>query len=635
MEDLRSNFEKNLGAILDKNTLLAAKILTVSENKKYEVYQGSDSVDINILDKERGITLYNSAVEDSVTKFNEIEDKNVLNPYLYFFGIGNGILIKMLLGNEKHKRITIIEPEIELLYSAFNFANFSEEIKSNRLSIFLEEDFSFPVAEMMMSFNDARIYSKVYNLELILPYYSLFQEKILKVNNDIIKAINHIIIGHGNDAIDSLIGVEHHTRNLPIMLKNPKIKELFKQKNSNNCIIVSAGPSLNKQLDLLKEIQNSVTIMCVDSTLPIVIKHGIKPDIVCSMERDELTAKFFEMTPEDEQEGIIFLSASLQHEKLLRAIKKGTRILAMRPFKYSKYFELDDFGYICYGMSAANMAHELAIFMGYENCILIGQDLAYSKDGKTSHTKGHILGEDFEFKHTFQDVYLKAYGDDGEIRSHIIWKMFLNFFEKNIYDVKDRIKTINATEGGARIHGAIEMPFKEVCENIIDKNFKKSQIIVPYPTQEEYEKNLEFANKKIDEMLEVGARVKEKVESVFLEVAKACEELEDLNEKNQLEHINFEKLSKLLDDIDEVKSIFEDDIQFIDIFFYAIQSYIIHQELELAKIQIHNPKDDMAKKSKMVDWIMKHKYWLFSLAGGIEAQVEVIKRARKEMIFDL
>lgn len=628
-------FEKNLEALLEKNALLAAKVLAITENKKYEVFQGKDPVDINILDKERNTPLYQNSVEETLSKFNSIEDNHLLHPYLYFFGIGNGILIKMILGNDKHKRITVIEPEAELYYIAFNFADFSQEIRDDRLLLFVTADFSFPIAEMMISHADARIYSKVYHLELTQPYYGLFQNEVLKVNSDIAKAINHIIVGHGNDAIDSLIGVEQHTKNLPIMLKNPKFKEFIKHKNANTCVIVSAGPSLNKQLELLKEVKESLTIICVDSTLPILVKNGIKPDIVCSMERDKLTATFFEKTPQEEQEGIIFLSASLQHEKLLRAIKGGTRILAMRPFKYSKFFGLEDYGYVCYGMSAANMAHELAFFMGYETCILIGQDLAYSKDGKQSHTNGHVLGEDFEFKHKFEEVYLEAYGGEGKIRSHIIWKMFQNFFEKNIYDTKHQLRTINATEGGARIHGAEEIPFKTVCDTIIDRNFKKELIKVPYPTKEEYEKNLALANKKIDEMLEVGERVKEKVEGVFLEVAKACEELEDLNDKNQLDHIDFDKLNLLLDDIDDVKSIFEEDMDFINIFFYAIQSYIIHQELELAKIQISTPKDDIGKKTKMIDWIMKHKYWLFSLAGGITAQVEIIKRAREDMIFDI
>ncbi len=635
MKKEQSMFEKNLEALLEKNALLAAKVLAITENKKYEVFQGSDPVDINIFDKEKNVPIYQNSVEETLAKFNEIEDKQILNPYLYFFGIGNGILIKMILGNEKHKRITVIEPEAEMFYIALNFADFSQEIRDNRLLLFTASDFSFPIAEMMISHADARIYSKVYHLELIQPYYGLFKNEVLKINADITKAINHIIVGHGNDAIDSLVGVEHHTRNLPVMLKNPKFKEFVKHKNSEICIIVSAGPSLNKQLELLKKIKENVTIMCVDSTLPILVQNGIKPDIVCSMERDELTAKFFEKTPEDEQEGIIFLSASLQHETLLRAIKKGTRILAMRPFKYSKFFGLEDYGYVCYGMSAANMAHELAFFMGYKTCVLIGQDLAYSKDGKKSHTDGHILGDDFEFKHNFQDVYLEAYGGEEKIRSHTIWKMFQNFFEKNIHDTKHALRTINATEGGAKIHGAEEITFKKVCDTIVDKNFKKELIKIDYPTKDEYEKNLAHANKKIDEMVEVGERVKEKVESVFLEVAKACEELENLNEKNQLEHIDFNKLNNLLDDIDEVKSIFDDDIDFINIFFYAIQSYIIHQELELAKIQISTPKDEMGKKTKMIDWIMKHKYWLFSLAGGINAQLEVIKRARENMIFDL
>jgi hypothetical protein len=53
----------------------------------------------------------------------------------------------------------------------------------------------------------------------------------------------------------------------------------------------------------------------------------------------------------------------------------------------------------------------------------------------------------------------------------------------------------------------------------------------------------------------------------------------------------------------------------------------MHQEMELAKIQVAPSDTEIEKKAKLIDWIMKHKYWLFELAGTINAERIAIKRA--------
>lgn len=58
-------------------------------------------------------------------------------------------------------------------------------------------------------------------------------------------------------------------------------------------MIVSTGPSLYKQLPLLKEHADKITIFSVDASFPILVKHGIKPDVVVTLERVEPTADFF------------------------------------------------------------------------------------------------------------------------------------------------------------------------------------------------------------------------------------------------------------------------------------------------------------------------------------------------------
>ncbi|MCR6592017.1 6-hydroxymethylpterin diphosphokinase MptE-like protein, partial [Campylobacter insulaenigrae] len=86
----------------------------------------------------------------------------------------------------------------------------------------------------------------------------------------------------GNSPIDALQGIEQFVYNIPSMVSNPSYKELLnKRKNlSDTAIIVSTGPSLIKQLPLLKQYSNKATIFCADSAYPILAKYNIKPDYV-------------------------------------------------------------------------------------------------------------------------------------------------------------------------------------------------------------------------------------------------------------------------------------------------------------------------------------------------------------------
>jgi len=547
-------------------------------------------------------------------------------PFLYFYGIGNGIFIKLLLGNSIVKRILIVEPEIEMLYIAFNFADFSQEITDGRLAIEHSLELDFTRAVSYISHNEGQLFTKLY--ELLTPtkyYYTFYQKEAQKVNKIFSDAIYHVIVGHGNDAIDSLIGIENHIQNLFEMIKNPKFTTVLDKKNTDTAIIVSTGPSLTKQLPLLKEIQDFVTIVSVDASLPILEKNGIVPDFVTVIERVPETAKFFKQTSSDFQKKTTVICASLIHKETLEAIK-GPKVITMRPHNYTKYFELDEFGYIGHGMSAANLAHELTVVMGFKKCILIGQDLAFSEDGNT-HAKGHVFGEkDNNYK--YKDLLVEKYGGGGTVKTAYIWNLFRDYFEKLSAQTKHLTEVINCTEGGSRIPETTEMSFKDAIEKYIDKSKKKEKIKLSSPTKREQEKYAKRIIKKINKIFKYADRYQKRIEKVFLDVSKASEELIKLNKEEKLDKINFKKLQSLNKKIDKVKTIFENE-DFRAMFYNTVQPYIIHQELELAKIQVQPIKTDIEKKAKLVDWIMNHRYWLFSLAGGISAERDVIERAVK------
>ena len=109
-------------------------------------------------------------------------------------------------------------------------------------------------------------------------------------------------------------------------------------------------------------------------------------------------------------------------------------------------------------------------------------------------------------------------------------------------------------------------------------------------------------------------------------MAKETEKLKKLNKEKKLENINYDKLLKLSNEIDKVKSKIETK-KFVTLYGDTIQSYLVNKELDLAKIIVKPSDTEIEKKAKLIEWIFEHKEWLFMLAGSINAQRLVIQRS--------
>jgi hypothetical protein len=357
--------------------------------------------------------------------------------------------------------------------------------------------------------------------------------------------------------------------------------------------------------------------------MPILEKWGIKPDIVTSLERVKETAKFFKKTSKKFQENIVFVSSALQHKEIYKNIKAGQLVIPMRPFGYMQILGIDEYGYIGIGMSSANMAFELSFLLGYKNVIFIGQDLAYGEDGK-SHAQNHVYGED-EVQTKEEDSFVAAYGGKGTARTNDIWRLFLGFFITAIADTKNYMTAYNCTEGGVRIDGTIELPFVEVANKIVNKDFKKLPITLETPSQEKYTMHIKHAKKNMSDMLRYANSAKKSIEKLFLDVADECKKLEQLNKDENLKKINFKKIKKLLERIDILKETSASET-FRRLFWDTAQSYILSQELDLAVIAVKPFKTDIEQKAKMIEFLFAHKAWLFMLAGGVDAVINALER---------
>ncbi|EAI1976038.1 flagellin modification protein PseD, partial [Campylobacter jejuni] len=431
-------FNKNIEAL---SNILLKESLKEIKSSKFELILGKDNLDINLKDTSDNTFLYENVIDELNSMLNTYNDKYLLYPVLYFYGFGNGILFKALLQNKNHQHIVVFEKDIEIIWVIFHILDFSSELQSARLMILNTNKPEIQDYNELCSSKPFFQFSRIYFLELMSHYYERFHEDVLELNKKLVQDFKDSILSHGNDPLDALQGIEQFVYNLPQMITHPSYKELLSKRKgiSDTAIIVSTGPSLTKQLPLLKKYASKATIFCADSSYPILAKHNIKPDYVLSLERIPLTSEFFNNDFGEFDKDIVFVLKSYVHPHTTKYLQKNNRnfMLVSTYASFINYLKLDDFGYFNMGFSVANMNFLLAIHLKHKNIVLIGQDLAYAKDG-LSHTKDYSNLDKHEghFQRDKNKYTTQAYGDNGKVESSFVWTLFRHNFEQDVANAK-------------------------------------------------------------------------------------------------------------------------------------------------------------------------------------------------------
>ncbi|MGI7848310.1 motility associated factor glycosyltransferase family protein [Campylobacter jejuni] len=603
-------FNKNIEAL---SNILLKESLKKIKSSKFELILGKDNLDINLKDTSDNTFLYENVIDELNSMLNTYNDKYLLYPVLYFYGFGNGILFKALLQNKNHQHIVVFEKDIEIIWIMFHILDFSNELQNSRLMILENDKLQTQDYTELCSSKPFFQFSRIYFLELMSHYYERFHEDVLELNKKLVQYFKDSIISHGNDSTDTLQGIEQFVYNLPSMITHPSYKELLSKRKgiSDTAIIVSTGPSLTKQLPLLKKYANKATIFCADSSYPILAKHGIKPDYVCMLERTEITAEFFNHDFGEFDNGICFIIKSIVHPNAINYLTKKTDnfTIVSTYASFIQYLKLDYFGYFNMGFSVAHMACYLSLHLNHKNIIFIGQDLAYAENGN-SHPDDYQNSASYESRR-YPHLYTLAYGGKEKIKTHHVWLMFKRNLEQDVQKIQKYLDTkiYNCTEGGARIEGTIEKPFLWACENLLDKDLNKPfEKLEPLSLNKQNEFLLKAyykvckSIKHCRDFNKILSNDFENIQSIYL----------SLNEKEEYLNLAIEKIDKFKNKLEDIK-------QMQDLYDIS-QSLFIQFELNLARIYVLNPKTKEDAFNKSILWIKEHLEFMELVYGHIKAQ---------------
>ena len=548
-------------------------------------------------------------------------------PVVCVFGLGTGILVEKILERLSGDSILIIyEPDKKILEYCKNAASTPDSsyeerkvadrinriIADERVKLYVENDHTTSFQVILESYIDYlgiagfihiinSGYPEAYSSRCLYYYRELedFRVRLLANKNTELHFMEEYI--------------DYSFRNVQLC-KNLTLASKLKKIIPENIpvIIVSAGPSLNKNIEELRKVKGHFFIIAVDTAVQTLLKRDIIPDLWVTIDPQK-PLDFFK---DERSYDIPCAFKSTANADILKKVKRVFLLDGERGYLELLIESLGVELASQYGSggSVATTSFAFVYSLGMKNIILVGQDLAYF--GDSSHADGVNDGADREV--TFVE------GIDGkQIKTRFDWLNYLKWFEHSVEMFNTNnlgISVIDATEGGAKIHGTKIMTLNEAIESyknndgkLPEFNFSNEVDKLPQLFDEQgYIKLREQHNKNINRIHEI--------ESDASDASKICDKLiAQIREENASDiyiHKQNKKITQLRDKIEKSP------------IFYMINRYAQNFTQE-KRVQLELKEDSI--KNTRINLVEVLKLTFDSYVNAAKKIYETAKKYEKEI----
>ena len=377
---------------------------------------------------------------------------------VFMFGSGFAYPIYELFSRKQpHTLVIVFEQNLYLFKTMLRYFDFEPLIRTGKLIFFVGdiEDFS-------NAFN--KLFFSIAFASCTFPEFAFthaakrnFKTQYKDIHRYVFSQLALYVFYIGNDHLDNLVGLTNLISNSRAILESPGIECLRDQYKGFPAFIIANGPSLDKNISELHRIQGRGLIISTESTIVPLLRNGIKPDILTIIERTKYTYLYhFENV--DYPEDMALLCLGLVDKHVFPAFP-GQKIPIFRNAEAINQWVnqyIGDGSAMDAGANVSHLAFELAVLLGADPIVFVGQDYAYGADGVATHSKNAVYNEDKgkKSKEYIQSMrVIEVEGNDGKmIPSNQLWIDFKRGLEQKIASHPDKTM-INATEGGALISG--------------------------------------------------------------------------------------------------------------------------------------------------------------------------------------
>lgn len=441
---------KNLDCIERYNPKLKQDLLAMSHLSNSIELIETDLKEPNLTFNGLPLHAPSGAELEAKTAFDKVENTPLMMHVV--FGIGLGHLFKEFCERSKGT-VFLFEPNTEILRVTLELVDFSKELSQNNVFIFTD----------MQSFKECFISHYKHNAHCTFTFLGSYKQMYGEKMDEIFKQVENIM---GSCIVDYNTLKKEGARSILMTLNNlahsldcipvNEFKNAYKGKTA---LIVSAGPSLDQNIEIIKKNRDKVVIFCVGTAFKALANNGITPDFVNIIEINDCSGqvKGFDLSD------INLILEPYTHTSIFQLKTKNKLLFPTNTAHANNYWAsitgVDISPYLSKG-TVSNESLVCAKMLGCTKIILVGQDLAYLNNQCYSDGAAYselIFNTNLEtgrpeFKIRDYDKYVASLLPVGTDITQPWCKDFAEYKIKNLNDTLYFVKGISGemlpTQGG-------------------------------------------------------------------------------------------------------------------------------------------------------------------------------------------
>lgn len=298
------------------------------------------------------------------------------------------------------------------------------------------------------------------------------------------------------------------------MLSSPPIEKLKNAFPGITAIVIGSGPSLQKDIEWLRKLKPHALIIAAGSSIQSLVKHGIKPHLVVTLDGGKVNDKVF-LAPETLESPLLYASSSYygitdrKQNETIHAVLSNDLI--------SLYFMGIDRNSTALSPTptVTGTAMQAAVWLGARRVIMMGQDLSFPGNKFYSDGIEHIeQNKNDEIVANAPKKVLNVHGTYNLTNDNFL---FMKVALESLFESLPGIEFINSTRDGARLEGTTWMPIEEVYERYKYQGVEESLI-----------SNLLYQNEYVLEKDKIQ-QIQRKIEDTLVDISQTSELLIQMN----------------------------------------------------------------------------------------------------------
>lgn len=344
------------------------------------------------------------------------------------WGLGLGYHVQEMRKLDDGIKLTIYESDMDVIYHCLNAVDLSADLESPDVNLVYDKDFT-KIIDTLGHITE----------NLILHYPSL----------------RHIENSKIREEMEMFFIRDSGKRNVAVLFEN-NCRENFRNYDAyvdvlkpafegKDVVIVAAGPSLDKNVQLLKNKKPNMVILAVETVFRKLIRLGIDIDYMIVTDANE---RIYSHLAGLESQNIPMLYLATACKKFAMNYQGKKYLICQRGYDRAEAIaQKNNWNLYETGGSVSTTALDVCISLGARSVAFVGLDLAYTGN------KAHATDTATRNAVGLEDMQQVPSVDGGMVPSSRLFMIYNRWMEQRVKQTDAIMPIYDATEGGAVVPG--------------------------------------------------------------------------------------------------------------------------------------------------------------------------------------